>query len=367
MSPQIKTRAVALAAALGALAVLPGASSAPGPARPATGPPRADLVTGGVRSYHRAWHSACDAPPLSPDAYNYPIRPFDRQHPIRSNFGDPRTDPLSAYEAYAPGALGSFNFHNGVDIEAATGTPVYPVVSGVAKIGYADEVIVRTADHRTFQYFHIRPVVHDGQRVLAYRTLLGRVEPGYLHVHLTEIDGTVVHNPLDPGHLEPYRDHTLPVVEGIRYTGLLGPPLDSQHLVGLVEIAAEAHDMPALPISSRLPGFGVTPALVAWRLAREHGRVVIPERIVADFRKTEPPNRDFWSVYAPGTHQNDYLAERHHFIGSPGAYLFRLTRAPLDTRRLPDGRYVVTVSAADTCGNRSSLSQTITIANHPGL
>lgn len=52
----------------------------------------------------------------------------------------------------SPEAKGSFNFHNGVDIVAATGTPVYPVVSGVVEeLRYDDEVTVQTNDARRFQ------------------------------------------------------------------------------------------------------------------------------------------------------------------------------------------------------------------------
>jgi murein DD-endopeptidase MepM/ murein hydrolase activator NlpD len=46
---------------------------------------------------------------------------------------------------------GSFTFHNGVDISAPTGTPVYPVVSGIAHVNSGDLVAVTTNDRRAFQ------------------------------------------------------------------------------------------------------------------------------------------------------------------------------------------------------------------------
>src|SRR4051794_41180180 len=67
----------------------------------------------------------------SPGGYGWPVKPFDRQHPIRGSFGDPRTvfldSPTRAALYTGPGV---FSFHPGVDVWAPDGTPVYAVVSG---------------------------------------------------------------------------------------------------------------------------------------------------------------------------------------------------------------------------------------------
>ena len=317
------------------------------------------------RSSRPAVHSPCGRVSAAPTAYHYPIKPFLRQHPIRGNFGDPRTVATeSPFGADTRRTAGSFTFHNGVDIFARTGTPVYPVVSGTARIGYADEVIVTTRHFRTFQYFHVRPLVRDGQPVIAYRTVLGTVRPEWLHVHLTEIDGFRVHNPADPGHLAPYVDHTVPRVDSLRFTAEAGRDLEPQALFGRIEIAATAADYPPVPVPGEWFGFPVTPAVVEWMMRTANGRVVIPWTTVADFRHTEPPNRDFWRVYAAGTYQNFPVFGHHYFVGRDGRYVFNLTPSALDTRRLHDGEYVLTVQAADVCGNRGALSQRITIDNH---
>jgi len=317
-----------------------------------------------VRSSRPAVHSPCGRVSAAPTAYHYPIKPFVRQHPIRGNFGDPRTAATeSPFGADTQRSTGSFTFHNGVDIFARTGTPVYPVVSGTARIGYADEVIVTTRHFRTFQYFHVRPLVRDGQRVIAYRTVLGTVRPEWLHVHLTEIDGFRVHNPADPGHLEPYVDHTVPRVDSLRFTAEAGRDLEPQALYGRIEIAATAADYPPVPVPGEWFGFPVTPAVVEWTMRTANGRVVVPWTTVADFRHTEPPNRDFWRVYAAGTYQNFPIFGHHYFVGRDGRYVFNLTPSALDTRRLHDGEYVVTVQAGDVCGNRGGLSERISIDN----
>ena len=134
-------------------------------------------------------------------------------HPVRAAFGDPRT--LAENEPFGmtgpwfrPGA---HSFHNGIDIAARPGTAVYPVVSsGCVVTRGRNEIIVLTHDGRSFQYEHLKRVVHQGQLVVAQWTVLGWIQPEPCHVHLAEIDYGRVQNPLAPGHLEPYRDKTRP-------------------------------------------------------------------------------------------------------------------------------------------------------------
>ena len=135
------------------------------------------LSTDGCRALHR---SRLD--------YQWPVKPFAAQHPIRGNFGDPRTISRKTFGVTGPGVPGQYSFHNGVDIAAAPGTPVYAVVSGTAYWRDGDAVFVRSGD-RYFQYRHITPTVQPGERVEAGVTVLGRVRFPANHVHLTEIDG----------------------------------------------------------------------------------------------------------------------------------------------------------------------------------
>jgi len=315
------------------------------------------------RTWRAARHSRCDRPRPSVFAYRWPVKPFDVQHPIRGNFGDPRTISSSALGADVPSTSGSFTFHNGVDISVPDGTPVYPVASGTASVGYGDEVIVRTGDFRTFQYFHIKPEVRPGQHVVAYRTVLGRVNPQWLHVHLSELDGFQIHNPVDPGHLEPYRDHTIPSVQSLDLSNPSGTSVDPLSLHGKFLIAAEASDLPSIPVPGLWLNFPVTPALVSWKMADASGATIVPPTTVVDFRRTQPPNRDFWRVYAPGTYQNFPDFGRHKYFGLPGRYLFNLTPQPLDTRRVPNGFYDLTVGVADVCGNRGTLTERLRVQN----
>src|SRR6059058_1723826 len=67
----------------------------------------------------------------SSSSYSWPVKPFDQPHPVRGNFGDPRTifaGPPTQQTLL--GGAGVFQFHDGVDISAADGSAVYPVESG---------------------------------------------------------------------------------------------------------------------------------------------------------------------------------------------------------------------------------------------
>src|SRR5512132_506344 len=51
--------------------------------------------------------------------YGWPVKPFNRQHPVRAYLNDPRNGDGDAK-----------SFHFGIDITAPTGTPVYAIAAG---------------------------------------------------------------------------------------------------------------------------------------------------------------------------------------------------------------------------------------------
>ena len=280
--------------------------------------------------------------------YPWPLQPFHRQHAIRGFFGDPRALVSSVKQPLTPDSPGAFSFHNGVDIFAPPNAKVFPVVSGRARVANAQEVVVHTRDGRTFQYWHVLPLVRTGSWVTASKTVLGTAIPRRGHVHLTEIRGDCAVNPLAPGHLEPYHDTSQPQVVAVNAIDAEGAPLAPTDVAGPFGLVAQAQEMPPFPVPAPWQDLPVTPATVQWRLTKPDGRVVVPWTFAADFAVTIPPARDYWRVYADGTHQN--------FVGrgspqEPGMYDFRLT-APGIT--LPPGRYTATVAVSSTGGSRST-------------
>lgn len=305
--------------------------------------------------------------------YSWPVKPFDQAHPVRANLGDPRTVYKTRVHGDALAGTGTFSFHNGVDIDAPRGSAVYPVESGVVhwvKRNYS--LCVRADDGGYFVYTHISTAVQSGQAVTARVTVLGHVTIANSHLHFTEFSasGHVV-NPLQAGHLTPYRDTTRPVVSAleIRAGGQSVAPFEVHGVVGLI---AEAHDIPVVG-HERFPvtrfakdRFGVAPAVVAWSLSTLNGRTVIPKTTVVDFRETIPGNSEFWRFYARGTYQNRSVIWPVYHTDFPGRYLFWLSQS-LDTTKFDDGVYAVTVTASDVRGNTGSLVSRIEVRNHIGL
>jgi len=301
-------------------------------------------------------------------AYPWPVKPFNKQHAVRANFGDPRTIfQMPLFQGGIDGP-GDFNFHNGIDISAPDGTAVYPVVSGTVRRLQPLELSVETADGRTFQYVHIVPVVQLGDQVVARHTIVGYVARTYGHVHLTELRGTHVWNPLAKGGVGPYRDTIKPTIASIT----LRPwrelqDIDPLGVCGTVSIVAETFDTPQLRVRGTFAGFHVAPAFVTWALRRAvTGKVAVQTTTVADFRQTLPTPSEFWKVYARGTYQNAPRFGARQYSLMPGRFIYELTPAGFDTRKLANGVYQISVRASDIRGNARTASQRFTVVNQAG-
>jgi hypothetical protein len=311
------TRRIALAAAV-ALAATSAVSIDATPSSAQIGP-------SGVAPQRTALPQAderSDRPRGNPGPYSYrwPVKPFRAQHPVRGFFGDPRVANHGR----------SRQFHFGIDISAPNGTPVYATLSGTAYIHslHSTTVAIVGADGTEFSYWHIIPTVRSGQRVVAYQTVIGRIEEPYGHVHFSERrDGRYL-NPLRPGALGPFVDDTTPSLRRAYIRGglLVAEPYDETPLA----VPRPWHDLPVMP------------SLVRWRLLDDRGRVVRGWDTAADFRLTIPPASEFDERWAAGTMQNH--------VRAPGRYRVVLSRLG----DLRTGRYLVEIAARDTRGNASS-------------
>jgi hypothetical protein len=277
-------------------------------------------------------------------AYGWPVKPFFRQHPVRGGFGDPRIGGSSR------------SFHFGIDVSCPDGTPVYATITGRAYISPRHpETVSVIADHGDveFGYWHIVPTVRSGQRVIAYRTVIGRVAAPWEHVHFAEHRNGVYVNPLRPGAMGPYVDTTLPTVRTVTVRSLASVTR-RPWAHGRIDLVAEAYDATPISIAGPWHDKPLTPALIEWRLVRG-GRAVTGWCTAVDFRLTYPSN-DLWSrTYTPWTRQNKKIWDARY-----GFYLAH----GLDTRTLADGRYVVQVTATDIRGNTGHGSFPLTVANH---
>ena len=264
-------------------------------------------------------------------AYDWPVRPFNVQHPVRSVFNDPRR---SVAEDGTPGE----SFHSGIDICTEDGEAVYAIEPGTVSLRRSAVVVTGAARHR-FGYWHVVPAVTAGEWVTRHQ-LIGYVAFARRHVHLSEsIDGAYV-NPLRRGGIAPFVDETAPTVTSVLVLKNR-KQVDLSAVSGSVDVAVDAYDTPPLPPPTAWDESRVAPALLRWRLLDADG-LVVPWQIGLDFLHALLPQSLFDSVYAPETREN--RASR------PGFYRLYVLR-DLDLAPLPPGLYVLQVEALDTRSN----------------
>jgi hypothetical protein len=270
-------------------------------------------------------------------AYGWPVKPFDKQHPVRGFFGDPRVG------VNADGSI-SRQFHFGVDVSAPDGTAVYATMDGRLSIhpDHPDVVLLDGPAGVEFSYWHVIPSIHDGEQAVAYQTVVGHVERPWGHVHFSEMVNGVYLNPLRPGAMGPYSDTTRPVVSALELerTG------DAAHIrpatvSGTVDLVAEVADTTPLAVPEPWHAMPVMPALVRWRIVGRTGPVGGWHTAV-DFRSTIPPASAFSSVFALWTRQN----HPNH----PGRYRVYLAHA-WSCAQLSSGWYRVQIETSDTRDN----------------
>lgn len=264
-------------------------------------------------------------------------------HPVRAYLNDPRDGEQASA------------FHFGIDVSAPDGTAVCAVEPGKVHLGGPQNIaVVSSASPRTFGYWHVVPAVHHGDRVAA-GGLLGHVGDGWAHVHFAERQagaGGAYLNPLRAGALAPFRPAGKPTVTGVAFTRA-GTALDPRSLNGAVDIVADAHDLPPLPVPPPWADMPVTVARLRWRLLRGN-TVARPWHTPVELGLTMLPAADFSRIYAPGTRQNH--------PSTPGRYRYFLAHR-LSTRLFPDGEYRLEVEAANVRGGASKLSVALAIAN----
>lgn len=292
------------------------------------------------------------SPAAYASGYDWPVKPFNKQHPIRGTFDDPR---ISTRHIDTPGN-GSLSFHFGVDVAAPDGTPVYSVSAGTANV-HSDRVGIVARYRRdprgrlVYGYWHIRPVIRQNQFVQKHQ-LIGHVLPGMGHVHFAERQRGQYVNPLRRGGLTPYRDYSPPTIKSAdAYQGgeykTLGHGLT---LGGKLDLVVDAFDTP--PMRTPWATVVLTPSVITWKLVDEYGSVVVPTRKAVDF--TRFYYRRLTSIYAPGTLQNG--------PNQRGVYNFWLARR-FDTTELPNGTFYLRIKASDVRGNRSQRTFGFVVAN----
>ena len=260
------------------------------------------LISTTISTGHRTW------------TYDWPVKPFDRQHPVRGFLNDPRI-----------GANGGKAFHFGIDISAPDGTPVYAVEAGTVYFDSPAAIAVVSPDRsHSFGYWHIVPAVKSHQFVRRHQ-LLGRIGKGWGHVHFAERRGDLYVNPLRNSGLGPYTDRTAPTVTSVSLSGST-----------LEAVAADKPD-PAVP--GAWADEPVTPALIQVKIGGGTWHTAV------DFRDAMLRRDEFTTVYTPATRQN------HE--GKPGCFSFYVARG-LTRQAFGRRGAVVEIRVSDMSGNATT-------------
>lgn len=267
----------------------------------------------------------CTAPGAIP---GWPIQPFHQQHAIRAGINE----------------LRPANFHVGVDIEAHNYQPVYAIQPGYALIRYpgTGDVNVDVGD---FYYWHISPTVSDGQYVVPYKTMIGRVLSGFYHLALSEGNTHDYLNPLRPGgSLRPYANTEPPIIgvprifpDGRVIVGAFGP----QSFVA----TGFPYETPVL-----------APSSLAWRLYDQQGHALTGLEWAMRGSQNYPPSLKP-VIFAPGATNPGFLCflTRRRCIPNWVYWLAGGLTQPLPLSSLRPGRYKLTVYAWDWADNTSAL------------
>ncbi|HXS43456.1 MAG TPA: hypothetical protein VN751_02425 [Solirubrobacteraceae bacterium] len=246
----------------------------------------------------------------------WPLRPFHAQHALRAGIDELRPS----------------GFHVGIDIQAGERQRVFALQDGFAHViarGTVDER-VRVGD---FLYWHVRHRVREGQRVVALRTVLGRLVHNARHLHLSELRGGRYLNPLRRGGrvLAPWGDTLAPVIARPRRTptGFAVRVFDPQSFTARVGYLTPV--LAPAAVAFRLDGGPLRFALRATHVLA-HGLV--------------------GTIFAPDAHRPGWDCFAHRLVCRPD-WDYRLLTLPIPfARRL-------TVYAWDWAGNASVLASAL--------
>ncbi len=274
----------------------------------------------------------CSVGCAAPAVPGWPLKPFHEQHAIRAGINE----------------LRPANFHVAVDIEAKYQQPVYAIQSGYAHIRYPGTADVNV-DVGRFYYWHIQPTVSDGQYVVAYKTVIGKVLFGFKHVALSEGTTSDYLNPLRPGgRLRPYRDTEPPVIGRPRVFA------DGRVTVGAFDPQSfvdtdERYETPVL-----------APSSLAWRLYNAQRRPLTGLEWAMRGSQNYPPELKP-VIFAPGAANPGFKCFFTQVRCIPN-WVYRLAGGltrPIPLTSLRPGRYLLAVYAWDWAGNTSALDDWI--------
>ncbi len=258
----------------------------------------------------------------------WPLRPFHRQHAVRAGINE----------------LRRANFHVAVDIEARNYQPVYAIQSGYATVRYRGTPDVNV-DVGAFYYWHINPTVSNGEYVVAYKTVIGRVLRSFYHVAVSEGSTSDYLNPLRPGgSLRPYTNTEPPII-GV-------PHIFRDGRVTVGAFGPQSFVQTGMPYETPV----LAPSSLAWRLYDAHGHALTGLEWAMRGSQNYPPSLKH-VIFAPGAANPGFecFLTKRRCIPKWVYWLAGGLTPALPLTSLRRGRYRLTVYAWDWADRRSAL------------
>jgi hypothetical protein len=315
-------------------------------------------------------------PTYEDDFRGWPLAPKHRAHGVHGTFLNPTTGwppPMPRLSA---------GYHKAVDIIANDRTgphPVFAVEGGtVRRIDHAwrttplGERVFNGAVHLGhFHYAHLVPSVEVGENVVAGGQI-GETLAGWWHVHLEENawwrGQRVILNPFRPGgKLAPLPTAGEPVIRAMRIyaksdENVASPrALPRARVQGVVVPVALAADLIPLKEWPAAPVVGIHVYRASIVLERA-GEVVLQREL---FRLDSAPGPPWRHFFRPLTRRSAPVGVC--VVRKPadcaGRFWLRLWENGWDTRRVPNGRYALTLTVEGVTGARASRTLRFSVSN----
>ena len=315
-------------------------------------------------------------PTYEDDYKGWPLRPRHRAHGVYGTF----LNPTTRWPPPMPGP--TVGYHKAVDIIANDSTgphPIFAVEGGtVRRIDHAwrttplgERVFNGAVLLGHFHYAHLVPTVEVGQNVLAGEQI-GQTLAGWWHMHLEEHawwrGQHVVLNPFRPGgKVAPLPAHGEPAIRAMRIYAksdentATPTPVSQDRVRGVVVPVALAADLIPLKEWPAAPVIGIHVYRASIVLRR--GDELVLEREL--FRLDSVPGPTWRHFFRPLTRRSAPVAVC--VVRKPpdcaGRFWLRLWENGWDTRRVPNGRYTLTLTVEGMTGAQATRTMRFTVAN----
>ncbi len=297
-------------------------------------------------------------------AYDWPFENGQQQHQINGTFGELRRGTTD-------------HFHNGVDIQAGSGTPVYAIESGTA---YLSTFGVNIGHYR---YYHMNNLTMEDQDYIHAGEVIGYTDD-YNHLHFIEseiviefigdIPNNQSTNPLRNGGLDPFLDNGDPNIHEIDiYRQGTNNTITETIIYGQLDFSVYADDpgVTTTGAANNASHCGIYDITIAFfdanlnTIGNEINYIMfdeLPDNTEIAWAYTNGANTGvniYWATNDPfNMPYNKYWNTRQQ---SEGAY--NASASCIEEAMYPDGDYTISIEVTDIANNADVNNLTRTIDN----